>query len=176
MNGKKYGSWMEQFKLTKVGGESNALVLLAAWVPHWRAQRPHPHTLSHPAARVPPQFVTPALGLENTTTHELFGMPDFSLQAAAPPADNILPEGVEPSPLLPAEVQAAVRAARGDAPTEEAVAVGADGGVSPGGSTGFQHKLDDGPLTWVDVPTEAVAAWLESYFLGRLRPVGVTVA
>ena len=89
-----------------------------------------------------------------------------------------MPEEYQPSPLLPAEVIAAVRVSRGlppqEAPAAE-VGVGADGAVEDK-STAFMHKLDDGPLTWVDVPSDTIAAWLELYFTGKLRPVATTTA
>ena len=108
----------------------------------------------------------PSLALENTTTHEAFAAPDFVLEACSGP----IPDDMEPSPLLPAPLLAKINAARGRGGLES-MEVAADGS-SRDSSSGFQHTLDEQPLTWVDVPTAIIAAWLDQYFSGQLRPVG----
>ena len=90
-------------------------------------------------------------------------MPDFVDAAVAGP----VPVGYEPSPFLPESVQAAVRAEHAAVAAAEA-SVGTDGSVEVGGGSGFEHKLPEEPLTWVDVPESAVEAWLGEYFEGRL--------
>lgn len=129
-------------------------------------REPRPIPSRHPSTLA--QDRTPSLVVENTTTGELYAMPDFADAAVAPP----VPEGYEPSPLLPADVQAAVRAehaaAASSAPAE--VGVGADGRIaSAEGGEGFEHKLDEDLLTWVDVPVEAVETWLSSFFNGGVK-------
>lgn len=116
-----------------------------------------------------PQTRLPSLVVENTTTGQLYAMPDFADAACAPP----VPLGYEPSPLLPADVQAEVRAAHAAAKAAAEAAVGADGSVAAAPAEedaggGFEHDLKVDPLTWVDVPTAAVQAWLEAYLGGTL--------
>ena len=126
-----------------------------------------------------PQTRIPSLVAENTTTGELFSMPDFVDVAIAPP----VPSGYEPSPLLPREVQESVRREHAAAASEESASVASDGSVARiDGSDGFEHKLVEDTLTWVDVPVADIEAWFVRFFAGELKshkqtePIGQSAA